>query len=456
MSDWDFKDLGDLEKLGGKVQDIIDDAINSKNYRKLNQTISQAVNSTVRQYEQAKKRTGETIRDADQRMWKEEQERKHRENERMRQAWKDNEVRKRNQTYGNRYSQKQTVQNAPQEVLQPWEARPDIYRPLTGEKVKNILYTVFGGILTGTMSVSLLTVVALQALIETSSMLVNGFMTLGLGVGAALLVNGCVGLGRIGRFKKYVKALGTHTYCDFPQLARAAGKPVKFVKREIKSMVERGWFLEGHVDAQETCLITTNDTYRQYENTRQNLEQQKAEQQLVQKKAEEAAQKAKEAERKAQEARRKISPEVQEILDKGNEYILEIRRCNDAIPGEEISEKIDKIEQIVRQIFKRAEQHPEVISDLKRMMNYYLPTTVKLLRAYEEMDAQPVQGENIQNSKKEIEDTLDTLNDAFGKLLDSIFQDTAWDVSSDISVLHTILAQEGLAGDDFKINNQGK
>ena len=83
-------------------------------------------------------------------------------------------------------------------------------------------------------------------------------------------------------------------------------------------------------------------------------------------------------------------------------------------------------------------------------MDYYLPMTVKLLGAYEELDRQPVQGENILNSKKEIEDTLDTLNNAFAKLLDNLFEDTAWDVSSDISVLQTMLAQEGLMEDGLK------
>lgn len=90
------------------------------------------------------------------------------------------------------------------------------------------------------------------------------------------------------------------------------------------------------------------------------------------------------------------------------------------------------------------------MNDMRRMMDYYLPTTMKLLEAYEELDAQPVQGENIISSKKEIEDTIDTLNIAFEKLLDSLFQDTAWDVSSDISVLHTMLAQEGLTEDGLK------
>ena len=82
-------------------------------------------------------------------------------------------------------------------------------------------------------------------------------------------------------------------------------------------------------------------------------------------------------------------------------------------------------------------------------MDYYLPMTVKLLNAYADMDAQPAQGETIQNSKREIEDVLDTLNAAFEKLLDELFKDTAMDVSSDISVLTTLLAQEGLTEDEL-------
>lgn len=91
------------------------------------------------------------------------------------------------------------------------------------------------------------------------------------------------------------------------------------------------------------------------------------------------------------------------------------------------------------------------MEDIDKMMEYYLPTTVKLLEAYQRLDGQPVQGENIMTPKQEIEKTLDTLNKAFEKLLDSLFEDVAWDVSSDISVLHTMLAQEGLTeNEDFK------
>ena len=137
------------------------------------------------------------------------------------------------------------------------------------------------------------------------------------------------------------------------------------------------------------------------------------------------------------------------MVERGNAFIAEIRRCNDAIPGQEISDKISRMELIVRRIFERAQAHPEIVPDLKKLMDYYLPMTVKLLNAYAEMDAQPVQGETIRSSKKEIEATLDTLNLAFEKLLDDLFEDTAMDVSSDISVLNTLLAQEGLTDDEL-------
>ena len=95
---------------------------------------------------------------------------------------------------------------------------------------------------------------------------------------------------------------------------------------------------------------------------------------------------------------------------------------------------------LVDRIFDRVEENPQSVSDIRKLMEYYLPTTIKLLEAYEQLDRQP----------GEIEATLDTLNTAFEKLLDDLFQDTMWDVSSDISVLNTMLAQEGLKEDGMK------
>ena len=81
------------------------------------------------------------------------------------------------------------------------------------------------------------------------------------------------------------------------------------------------------------------------------------------------------------------------------------------------------MEMLVDRIFDRVEQKPDTVSDIRKLMDYYLPMTMKLLQAYEDLDAQPVQGENIISSKIEIEKTIDTLNVAFEKLLDDLFQD---------------------------------
>ena len=83
-------------------------------------------------------------------------------------------------------------------------------------------------------------------------------------------------------------------------------------------------------------------------------------------------------------------------------------------------------------------------------MNYYLPTTLKLVNTYKELDNLPVQGDNIINSKNEIKNSLDIINKAFENLLNELFKDIAFDVSSDISVLKTMFAQEGLTDSDFK------
>ena len=380
-------DFSFVEQKVREVQTTIENAVKTSNYQELNQSITKMVNNTLKQYQKEHPAT----------------------------------------------VQKKTEHKVMNQKIQ--EIHPELYGNTGGEKVKDILLIVFGGLLSGSMAIGLLTVQILQAVIGHGGITSTAVTLIGTLAGVGMIYGGCTGLGRLKRFKKYVQALGDRTYCDFERLAGTVGRSVKFVKKDIRFMIQKGWFLEGQTDQKETCLITSTETYRQYTETQKALEQRNEE---------ECRKRQQETEQQKQ-----ISPEVQEVLDKGEAYIQKIHASNDAIPGEEISAKIARMEQIVEQIFQRAEEHPEIIPDLKKMMDYYLPMTVKLLDAYEEMDRQPIQGETIRSSKKEIEDTLDTLNEAFAKLLDSVFQDTAWDVSSDISVLHTMLAQEGLTGNDF-------
>lgn len=253
---------------------------------------------------------------------------------------------------------------------------------------------------------------------------------------AAMALTGTRMTCSVSRFRKYVKLLGSREYCDIKELAQNTGRSVKSVVKDLKKMIKKGWFCQGHLDEQETCLMVSDRSYHQYtelmERTRREKEEQDA------------------AARKRQQEYSRLSPEVQKVIEAGDEYVRKIRAANDAIPGEEISAKIYRMEMLVDRIFDRVEQKPDTVDDIRRLMEYYLPITIKLLEAYEELDAQPVQGENIISSKQEIEKTLDTLNTAFEKLLDDMFQDTAWDLSSDISVLNTMLAQEGLTEDGLK------
>lgn len=413
----------DFYDLGNQIQDIVQKAVDSKNYEELNKNIKTALNTAVDSGSEVLRKALEgygkprTKTDAGSTAYK----------------WQDKASR-------GRQREEQTVEKVYGTVEPGPRTMPALYQRPSGEKAKGVLMTVFGGILTASMGLALLVSSATSALLGIGGIFGIGgaIMLTGTVAGAGLIAGGVKKLGRLGRFRKYVKVLGSKTYADFTALAGFVGKPVKFVRRDIKAMIAKGWFLEGHVDRTETCLITSNEMYEQYKTAEKQREEMLAQQK-----------KAKEEEAFKAETS-KADPKVQEVLDKGDKYLQQIRRCNDDIPGIEISEKISRIEELVYRIFERVKEHPEIIPDLKKMMDYYLPMTVKLLEAYADMDRQPVQGENIRSSKKEIEETLDTLNVAFEKLLDSIFQDTAWDVSSDISVLHTLLAQDGLTGSDFE------
>lgn len=245
-------------------------------------------------------------------------------------------------------------------------------------------------------------------------------------------------LGRKRRFRRYVETLREREFCQIRELADTLGKSEAFVKKDLNKMIQKRLFLHGHLDKQETCLMVTDKAYEQYRAAQQQLEERREEE------------KRKEAESRDLGKRKDLPKEAREIIETGKQYLEEIKKSNDRIPGEEVSEKISRLELVVSKIFNRVEQHPELIEDLGRFMDYYLPTTVKLLKAYEELDAQPVQGANIKASKKEIEDTLDTIAKAFEKLLDSFFEQAAWDISSDISVLHNMFAQEGLTESEFE------
>ena len=134
------------------------------------------------------------------------------------------------------------------------------------------------------------------------------------------------------------------------------------------------------------------------------------------------------------------------LIQEKDRALQEMRRLNDAIEDEIISRRIDQLEDTTGKIIDQVVAHPEKLSQIRTFMNYYLPTTLKILNAYDRMGAAGVSGENIDSTMQRIETMMDTIVMAFHKQLDALFRDDAMDIASDITVMENLLAQEGLGG----------
>ncbi|MDO4168448.1 MAG: 5-bromo-4-chloroindolyl phosphate hydrolysis family protein [Lachnospiraceae bacterium] len=383
----------DFKNIGEEIKDAIQTAIDSEDFSHLNQTIREGVEKATNMVEDGIKVAGKT---AEQKI-------------------------KKTAAYQSSMTKERKKK---QEVA--------LYHRTSGMKAGAIACMVLG-YFSGTglfLALAILFAVAMA----TGSFLLGFRISIAIMIPLCLV---CTGVGIFGqlrlamirRFEKYKNCLNGKTYGNLSDFSSVLRKPVKYIQKDLEKMMDKGWFLEGHFDEQKTCLITSDDTYQEYIELNEKIKQQKKEEE--------------------EQQARGLSTEVKAVIREGKEFIEEIHKSNEAIAGKEISDKIASMEEIIEKIFEKIEQCPQRVKDIRKLMDYYLPTTVKLLHAYEELDRQPIQGENIVSSKKEIEESLDTLNVAFEKILDRLFQEQAWDVSSDISVLKTMLAQDGLTEKDF-------
>lgn len=450
----------DWERFGEEILRNVQEAIDSRDYSMLNRTISDSVNGAVDYFSHTVKNAGDAM---NRNMRSRQQENQYNTgggyryqgnpSDRFTGRSANRDGKHMNQSadrYANRNSdtngafQKYTANRTVGEKQTP--VPTEYYRSVTGNRAAGILLSIVGCLAAGVFLVTGLAMGISGLFMEETGFLILGAV-LFCGIPAAafgvLAGLGTKMLGRVKRFRSYIRTLAGREFCNLEELEREVKKSRRFVVKDLEYLIEKGWFRQGHLDEQRTCLMISNQSYHQYTDLMKRTKEQEE-----QRKREEA-----EAQRKRETSGSRnpqLTPEVREVIRSGEAYIQKIHACNEAIPGEEISAKISRMEMLVDKIFDRVEQEPESVEDLHRLMTYYLPTTVKLLEAYEDLDAQPIQGANILSSKQEIEKTLDTLNTAFEKLLDSLFEEKAWDVSSDISVLNTMLAQEGLTEDDFK------
>ena len=167
---------------------------------------------------------------------------------------------------------------------------------------------------------------------------------------------------------------------------------------------------------------------------------------------EEAASKKPAESKKAAEEKKSYGPEIDPILEEGARALGEMARIYSSVQDKEVRRKINELMRITDKITQDAIADPSDIPQIKKFMNYYLPTTLKLLNAYDRMSAQGIEGENLDRSMNNINEMLDQAIVAYKKRLDSLFENQALDIETDIEVMNRMLAREGLTGEkDFDL-----
>lgn len=143
------------------------------------------------------------------------------------------------------------------------------------------------------------------------------------------------------------------------------------------------------------------------------------------------------------------SPEVQAVIQEGRTALKEMGRLYASIPNPEIRSRINELMSVSDKIIRDAIDDPADVPQIRKFLDFYLPTTIRLLNAYDRMSAQEFGGENITGSMQRIEEMLDTTIAAYKKQLDALFANQAADIQMDIDTMNTMLAREGLGGKGY-------
>ncbi len=211
-------------------------------------------------------------------------------------------------------------------------------------------------------------------------------------------------------------------YVALEDLSLDTKKSKNYLEKDLQRMIKDGIFPQGRLDAAGTTFMLTKDVYQQYE-------------------AAMLANKAREEQSKAAAN----ESEFDKMLRQGRAYIDRLHALNDLIAEEDITRKLYTLEDRLNEIFDRLKRNPSQQNKCHKLMDYYLPTTIKLVEAYHEFDRTKAPGQDVEEAKVQIKATLDTINEAFVELLANLFRDAAFDASTDAKVLQTMLAKEGLA-----------
>ena len=444
--------------LGEKFKETIAEAMKTGDFHALNVLVTDTVNDALReadfQANLARENTEKKVWNS-QRSW---QDKKREEVKTEAEIQAEREMREKQREEHRRQNEEWHRQRRERE--RQWEeqrkaqAQPVNSRKVTATEmtslvkmekkgnVSGILFTVFGGIGLGFSGLGLLVKLLLTAFgtAQSSEIILPGILAL---IFLEMISYGNGQRRRLKRAEKYLELCGTKMYGVITEMARYTGRSVRYVRKDLRRMLKAGMFPDGHLDDKETCFMLNDVIYHQYLETEKAYLAQKNQQEQENKKQDT------EGETSGQEEQDSREQELHSMVAEGMEYIRHLRDLNDKIQGEAISEKLYRLENLLKEIFDRVQEHPEQMHRMHKLMEYYLPTMLKLVEQYAEFDEVSSPGQDIQEAKKEIEKTLDMINQAFVTLLNNLFQDAAFDASADAQVLQTMLAKEGLMELDF-------
>lgn len=468
-------------KMGEDIKDALSQALRSGDFTNLNELVSQSVVNTLNEVgkhipfvENDDASGGGSSHDPqssqanEQTAWQKAREREAREQMKQQQNWQKHLQRRQAQLRQNEklIRKQEDLLKRRQKAVQK---KPLPGLPLSEFKrvgsVSGVLYQVFGGIGLGvTLLIAFIMLMVWAAGIETNGggWLVNFIFQLCF---LYMIRLGIVQRKRLGRAERYFRLCGSRKFITIENLAKGTGKKLRKVQKDIQKMLSLGMFPEGHLDEQKTCFMLTDAVYQQYQEAENGRRIREAEQQKAINTEASAKQPADgpntpegtdaSGPGQSPEISREQESELNTMVAEGMECIRKLRYLNDQIPGEIISAKLSRLENLLKDIFDSVREHPEQMHRMHKMMDYYLPTTLKLVEAYEEFDRVKAPGEDIIKAKSEIENTLDTINQAFTELLNNLFQDAVLDATTDAQVLKTMLAREGLMKEmDFQPNEK--
>lgn len=212
---------------------------------------------------------------------------------------------------------------------------------------------------------------------------------------------------RLKRYRQYLSLIGKRKSISVTTLAEATGFAPRKIREDLQDMLDDGIFPLGYLDLGSDRLFLTDDGIQD-----------------------------RPKEEPAEEPPREV--------ERAEAVLTEIRALNDAITDPEMSRKIDRIGEITGNIFAYLREKPDKEGKLRSFLSYYLPTTLKILGSYAQLEAQGVEGENISAAKERIEGMMDKVVEGFEQQLDRLFQDDAMDITSDVAVLERMLEKDGL------------